>query len=206
MTTTLFPAFLKLDGRRCLVVGAGPVAQEKINGLLLTGARLHVVAPEATRLIQRWAGAGKIRWSCRAYRSSDLATVFLVIAATSSSSLHARIYREARRRGIFCNVADDPEHCDFYYGAVVRRGALQVAISTGGHSPALAQRLKKKIQQEFGSEYESWLAELGKARKKLFAKNIPPEQRRMLLHQLASQTSFESFRRQRKPRRETKRP
>jgi siroheme synthase-like protein len=201
MTTTLFPAFLKLDGRRCLVVGAGPVAEEKIAGLLLTGARLHVVAPRATSQIQRWARARTIRWSSRTYRSLDLGGVFLVIAATGSPDLHARIYREARRRGILCNVVDDPDHCDFYYGAVVRRGALQIAISTGGHSPALAQRLKKEIQQEFGSEYESWLAELGKARKKLFAKKIPAEQRRALLHQLASQTSFESFCRQREPRR-----
>jgi precorrin-2 dehydrogenase / sirohydrochlorin ferrochelatase len=205
MTTTLFPAFLKLDGRRCLIVGAGLIAEEKIAGLLLTGASLHVVAPQATRQIQRWARARKIRWSSRTYRSLDLAGVFLVIAATSSPDLHARIYREARRRGILCNVVDDPDHCGFYYGAVVRRGALQIAISTGGHSPALAQRLKKEIQREFGSEYESWLAELGKARKKLFAKKIPPAQRRALLHQLASQTSFESFRRQREPRRKTKR-
>lgn len=206
MITTLFPAFLKLDGRPCLVVGAGPVAEEKITGLLLTGARLRVIAPQATRQIQRWDRAKKISWRGRKYRSSDLAGVFLVIAATSSPSLHARIYREARRRGSLCNVVDDPDHCDFYYGAVVRRGALQIAISTGGRSPALAQRLKKKIQQEFGSEYEPWLAELGKDRTKLFAKKISPEQRRALLHQLADQTSFESFCRRRKPRRKAKRP
>jgi siroheme synthase-like protein len=205
MKATLFPAFLKLAGRRCLVVGAGPVAEEKIRGLLRTGARLHVVAPNATPQIQRWSGAKKICWSARDYRSSDLGGALLVIAATSSPALHARIYRQARRRGILCNAVDDPENCDFYYGAVVRRGELQIAISTGGRSPALAQRLKNEMQAEFGADYEAWLAELGKARERLLAKNMEPDRRRALLHRLASRTCFETFRRDRMRRRKTKR-
>jgi precorrin-2 dehydrogenase / sirohydrochlorin ferrochelatase len=189
----LFPAFLKLEGRRCLVVGAGPVAEEKIEGLLRAGAEIRVVAPHATARIRAWARAKKIRWEERKFRPLDLANVFLVVAATSSPTLHAQIYREARRRAVLCNVVDDPEHCDFYYGSVVRRGALQIAISTAGHSPALAQRLRKKIEQEFGEEYELWLEELGKARKGLFGKAISPRRRRALLHRLASQASFEDF-------------
>jgi siroheme synthase-like protein len=120
------------------------------------------------------------------------------VAATSSPALNAGIYRRARRRAVLCNVVDDPEHCDFYYGAVVRRGALQIAISTGGRSPALAQRLKKQIEREYGAEYESWLEELGEIREKLFAKRISPERRRALLHRLASEISFEEFLRRRK--------
>ena len=198
----LFPAFLKLEGRRCLVVGAGPVAEEKIEGLLRAGAKVRAVAPRATARIRAWARARKIRWEQREFRASgplsDLANVFLVVAATSSPALHARIYRQARRRAVLCNVVDDPEHCDFYYGSVVRRGALQIAISTAGHSPALAQRLRKQIEQEFGEEYELWLEELGKARKKLFGKAISSERRRVLLHRLASQASFEDFLRRRR--------
>lgn len=95
-------------------------------------------------------------------------------------------------------MVDDPEHCDFYYGAVVRRGALQIAISTGGHSPALAQRLKKLLQREFGAEYESWLEEIGEVRKKLFAGKISPARRRLLLHRLASENSFAKFLRRQK--------
>jgi precorrin-2 dehydrogenase / sirohydrochlorin ferrochelatase len=194
----LFPAFLKLEGRRCLVVGAGPVAEEKVEGLLRAGAEIRVVAPHATARIRAWARAKKIRWEERKFRPLDLANVFLVVAATSSPTLHAQIYREARRRAVLCNVVDDPEHCDFYYGSVVRRGALQIAISTAGHSPALAQRLRKKIEREFGEEYELWLEELGKARKGLFGKAISPRRRRALLHRLASQASFEDFVRRRK--------
>jgi siroheme synthase-like protein len=195
---TLFPAFLKIEGRRCLVVGAGPVAEEKIEGLLRTGADIRVVAPEATDRIRDWARAGKLRWEPRKFRPSDFAGVFVVVAATSSPALHAQIHQKARRRSVLCNVVDDPEHCDFYYGSVVRRGSLQIAISTGGHSPALAQRLRKQIEQEFGAEYEQWLEELAASRKRLFAKTLSPERRKLLLHRLASQISFEEFLRRQK--------
>jgi precorrin-2 dehydrogenase len=192
----LFPAFLKLTGRRCLVVGAGPVAQEKIESLLRAGASVRVVAPHATDSVREWARAKKIRWEPRKFRPADFKGAFLVVASTSSPSLHEKIYRQARRRAILCNVVDDPAHCDFYYGAVVRRGELQIAISTGGHSPALAQRLREKIEREIGAEYEHWLEKLGAARKRLFAKSLSPARRKALLHRLASEISFEKFLRQ----------
>jgi precorrin-2 dehydrogenase/sirohydrochlorin ferrochelatase len=196
----LFPAFLKLSGRRCLVIGAGPVAQEKIESLVRAGASVRVVAPRATESVRAWARAKRIRWEPRTFRSADFKGIFLVVASTSSPALHKKIYGEARRRGVLCNVVDDPAHCDFYYGAVVRRGELQIAISTGGHSPALAQRLRKKIEREIGAEYEHWLAQLGVARKRLFAKSLSQARRKVLLHELASELSFKRFLRQRKAR------
>jgi len=196
----LFPAFLKLAGRRCLVVGAGPIAQEKIESLLHAGGKVRVVAPHATDTVRAWARARKIRWEPRKFRPVDFAGAFLVIAATSSPALHTKIYRMAHRRAILCNVVDDPAHCDFYYGAVVRRGELQIAISTGGHSPALAQRLRKKLEQEIGAEYEHWLKKLGAARKRLFAKSLSPARRKALLRGLASEISFEKFLRHRNAR------
>jgi precorrin-2 dehydrogenase len=197
----LFPAFLKLAGRRCLIVGAGAIAEEKISGLLLAGADVRVIAPQATPRIRAWARAKKIRWDSRAFRPADLAGAFLVVAATSSPVLHSEIYARARRRGILCNVVDDPEHCDFYYGAIVRRGSLQIAISTEGRSPALAQRLKKKIAREIGPEYESWIGEIGEIRKQLFAEGrLPPARRKRFLHRLASEASFRKFQRRRKRR------
>ena len=189
----LFPLFLKLAGRKCVVAGAGSVAEDKIAGLLRAGAKVRVVAPEATSRIRSWARAKRIRWQARPFETPDLEGAFLVVAATSSSAVHARIYREARQRGVLCNVVDDPEHCEFYYGSVVRRGALQIAISTGGQSPALAQRLRKRLEREYGAEYKSWLAELGTLRKKLFAKKMTPERQRALLRRLASESSFEEF-------------
>jgi precorrin-2 dehydrogenase len=194
----LFPAFLKLAGRRCLVVGAGPIAQDKIESLLRANAKVFVVAPHATDRVQSWARAKKIRWVAREFQSADLANEFLVVAATSSPALHAKIFRQARRRGVLCNSVDDPANCDFYYGAVVRRGDLQIAISTDGHSPALAQRLRKKLEREIGAEYGHWLKRLGAERKRLFAKSISPARRKALLHRLASEISFEDFLRRRR--------
>jgi precorrin-2 dehydrogenase/sirohydrochlorin ferrochelatase len=202
----LFPAFLKVSGRPCLVVGAGNIGEEKIEGLLLAGASVRVVAPEATTQVQTWGREGKLRWEQRHFRPADLSEIFLVVAATSSRKLHTQIYAEARRRSVLCNVVDDPEHCDFYYGSVVRRGALQIAISSGGNSPALSQRLRKELERQFGPEYEHWLAEIGETRELLFSRKIEPKRRKELLHRLASDLSLEEFRRRQKRRPRTPPP
>ncbi len=183
---SLFPMFVKLKGRHCLVVGAGNVAEAKIESLLTTGAVVRVVAPQATSRVRDWAREGRIEWEARQYAPADLAGVFLVIAATGSPALHDDIYAEAQSRGVLCNAVDEPERCDFYFPAVVRRGELQIAISTGGLSPALAQRLRKELEQQFGPEWEQWVAQLGRTRDELQSIPMPPEQRKRLLHQYAS--------------------
>lgn len=189
---SLFPIFLKLEGRRSLVVGAGSVAEQKIRGLIESGAKVQVVAPHATDSVSEWAAAGVIEWQARTFEVSDLDGVLLVIVATSSSEINANVFRAAQQRGVLCNVVDDPPHCDFYYPSVLRRGDLQIAISTAGHSPALAQRLRRELEMQFGPEYRDWLSQLGEARQKLFATDIDPEERRRLLHQLASREAFET--------------
>ena len=195
---------LKLAGRPCLVVGAGDVAEGKISGLLDASAKVRVVAPEATQQVQSWAAAGQIEWLARPCEPSDLDGMFLVVAATSDAELQQDISAEARRRGVLCNVVDVPELCDFYYPAVAHRGALQIAISTSGQSPALAQRLRKELEEQFGPEYEAWLQQLGEERAKLFAANMDPEERKRLLHDLASADSFKSFLRKHKSKRAKK--
>jgi precorrin-2 dehydrogenase / sirohydrochlorin ferrochelatase len=187
---TLFPMFMKLEGRSCLVVGAGTIGEPKISSLIDAGASVRVVALHATAAVAEWAEAGALIWEARAFNSADLDGTFLVIAATNSSDVNAAIFHEARRRNILCNVVDDPEHCDFYYPAVVRRGELQLAISTNGHSPALAQRIRRELEVQFGPEYGEWLEELGRIRQQLFASKIEPEERRRRLHELASREAF----------------
>src|SRR5207245_6015180 len=123
----------------------------------------------------------------RKFDPTDLDGMLLVIAATSLPELNASVFKEARERKVLCNAVDDPANCDFYYPAVVRRGDLQIAISTNGRSPALAQRLRRELEEQFGPEYEEWVAELGKAREKLTANKLPVGPRRELLHALASQ-------------------
>ena len=191
----LFPIFLKLAGRRCLVVGAGTIAEAKIESLLTTDAKIHVVAPRSTQTIQRWVREERISWDARPFEPADLEQVSLVITATDSETVNRRVFQEACARDCLCNSVDDPEHCDFYCPAVVRRGPLQIAISTGGDSPALAQRLRRELEEQFVPEYEGWVRSLGEARASLFARTLSPHQRRSWLHNIASDWNFQKFRR-----------
>ena len=195
----LFPMFLKLSARPCLVVGAGTIAESKIASLLEAGGRVRVVAPQATPQVRAWAQSNRIEWHPRPFQQDDLEGMFLVIAATSSTELHERVFEEATQRGVLCNIVDVPALCDFYYPSVVQRGALQIAISTAGLSPALAQRLRKQLEGQFGPEYEEWLTQLGEARDKLRSASLDPDERKRLLHEDASEEAFETFLRNRRP-------
>ncbi len=190
----LFPVFLKLAGRRCLVVGAGQVAQAKIESLLTAEAKIHVVAPRSTQTIQQWVREERISWDARPFEPADLERVSLVITATDSETVNQLVFQEACARGVLCNSVDDPEHCDFYCPAIVRRGPLQIAISTSGNSPALAQRLRRDLEEQFGPEYEHWVRSLGEARASLFARTLSPHERRGWLHSIASDWNFQRFR------------
>ncbi len=188
----LFPLFMKLTGRECLVVGAGKVGEPKIGGLIDTGAHIRVVAIEATQAVREWARTGKIELELRAFSANDLDGAFLAIVATASRSLNELVYREAEKRGVLCNVVDVPEYCDFFYPAVVRRGDLQIAISTSGQSPSLAQKLRQQLERQFGPAYETWVAELGETRRLILASELDRETKQSLLHSLASREALEA--------------
>jgi precorrin-2 dehydrogenase/sirohydrochlorin ferrochelatase len=184
--------FLKLEGKRCLVVGAGKVGEPKIAGLLETGARVHVLALQASSAVKACAQTGKITLELRAFSPEDLNGVFIAIVATSSRTVNETIYREAQARGVLCNVVDVPEYCDFYYPAVVRRGDLQIAISTNGQSPSLAQKLRQQMERQFGPGYAQWVAELGETRKLVLASDLDPQRKSELLHSLASREALKA--------------
>jgi len=190
--SSLFPMFVKLEGRRCLVVGAGKVGEPKIASLIDTGASIRVIALEATQAVHEWARNGKISLELRAFAAQDLEETFLAVIATSSNDLNRFIYGEAQRRGVVCNVVDVPEYCDFYYPAVVRRGDLQIAISTSGRSPSLSQKLRQQLERQFGPGYARWVAELGETRKLVLASQLNPQRKRDLLHSLASRQALEA--------------
>jgi precorrin-2 dehydrogenase / sirohydrochlorin ferrochelatase len=139
-----------------------------------------------------WANAGKLTLELRPFTTEDLAGIFLAVVATASRALNASIYREAQQRGVLCNVVDDPEYCDFYYPAVVQRGDLQIAISTSGQSPSLAQKLRRQLERQFGPGYARWVAELGETRKLVLASDLDPQRKRDLLHSLASRQALEA--------------
>ena len=172
-------------------MGAGKVGEPKIAGLLETGARVHVVALDASPAVREWARAGKLELELRAYSAADLEGAFLAVVATNSRGLNQRVYDEAQRRGVLCNVVDVPDLCDFFYPAVVRRGDLQIAVSTSGQSPSLAQKIQQ-LEKQFGPGYEAWVAELGETRKLILASDLEKERKLDLLHSLASREALEA--------------
>ena len=181
----LYPIFLKLEGRKVLIAGGGKVAEEKIYAVLRSANDVTVVAPEISAQIRHWAEAGLVRHVAEEYRAGMASEYFLAIACTDSKAVNHKIYEEAQKAGVLCNAVDDPGYCDFYAPAVVSRGDFQIAISTGGKSPALAQQVRKRLEQEFGPEYASWTGWLGRMREGLM-KALPRSQKRTeLLHLLA---------------------
>jgi len=182
---SLLPIFLRLERRPCLVVGGGTVAQAKIESLLNAGAAITVVSPAATPRVQQLADDKTLSWSQRVFAPSDLDGAFLVIAATNDSSVNHAVYEEALRRNVICNAVDDPPNCDFYFGSVVARGDLQIAISTAGESPALAQRLRREIEAQLPADLGPWLEQLGNLRREIRAAAPAGDDRNQLLHELA---------------------
>src|SRR5262249_24208539 len=146
----LYPIFLKLEGHRVLVVGGGQIAEQKIEGVLRSANDVTVIAPQITPRIRLWAHQQKLKHIGLAWRPGMARGYFLVIAATDSEQVNRAVYEEARKSGALSNAVDDPGYCDFYAPAVVSRGEFQIAISSGGHSPALAQNVRKELEQEFG--------------------------------------------------------
>jgi siroheme synthase-like protein len=143
--------------------------------------------------IKAWAADDKIIWQQRPFERSDLDRIFLAVVATPLKTLNKMVSEEAQRRRILCNVVRDRPLCNFYFPAVVRRGPLQIAISTAGHSGGLAQRLRKQMEAQFGPEWERWLRWLGEARTSLYEDPISPKRRRTMLHRLASQKKQAEF-------------
>jgi siroheme synthase-like protein len=181
----LFPIFLKLDGRPCLVVGAGNVALEKISSLLQAGAGIRVIAPKACEAVEKLAAEGRIRLVRRNFEEADLQGQSLVVTATDSGEVNHAVYLAAQRRGLLCNSVDDPPNCDYYFASIVRRGPLQIAISTAGESPALAQRLRREIDAQLPEDMAPWVTEIGSLRREILASHPAGEERKALLHKLA---------------------
>src|SRR5216684_2302491 len=180
------PIFLDVTGRRCLVVGGGEVAARKVESLLAAGAQVIVVSPNlAAPALNAAVDRGMVEHVAREYRRGDIAGCALAYAATDDPALHRALSDEARALGIPLNVVDMPELCSFIAPAVVRRGALQIAISTGGASPAFAARLRRELEKQFGVEYGTLLKVLRAARKLLHRDELESADRMRRLKDLA---------------------
>jgi precorrin-2 dehydrogenase/sirohydrochlorin ferrochelatase len=181
----MFPIFLKLQGRPCLVVGGGTIAAPKVDSLLRAGGVVTVVAPRVNPEIEERARTGALVWHVREFAASDLDGMFLVIAATDLQAVNHCVAEAARVRSVLCNSVDDPPDCDFFYPSVVRRGDLQVAISTAGKSPALAQRLRQEVDALLPADTGQWLDSLGETRTRMLEAFPLSEERKHALHLLA---------------------
>jgi siroheme synthase-like protein len=154
LDTPFYIACLKLTGRRCVVVGGGEIGLEKVEGLLACDGEVTLIAPEAEPALQEYAQEGSIRWERREYAGrADLDGVFMAIAATNDTDVNIAVYDDAERRAMLVNVVDVPPLCNFILPAIVRTGPLAIAISTAGASPALAKRIKREVEGQFGEPY-----------------------------------------------------
>jgi precorrin-2 dehydrogenase / sirohydrochlorin ferrochelatase len=154
LETPFYIACLRLSGRRCVVVGGGDVGQEKVEGLLACDGDVMLIAPKATPALRELAGEGSIAWAQRPYGGAeDLEGAFLAIAASNDTDVNIAVYEDGEQRAMLVNVVDVPPLCNFILPAIVRSGPLAIAISTAGASPALAKRMKREIEGQFGEEY-----------------------------------------------------
>jgi siroheme synthase-like protein len=187
-----YPIFLDVAGKPCLVTGEGPEIPAKIQRLVASGARVSYVNPTANEAVAALAADGQIEWHARHFEASDLDGCFLVIAARNADG---KIFRLAEERNVLCNTVDDPAHCRFSFGSVVSRDDLVLAISTNGVAPALAVRLRERLEQEFGAEYAEFVAMLGELRPHI-TREVPDfASRRALWYRLVDSEALGAIRR-----------
>lgn len=188
-----YPVFLELSGKCAVVIGGGAVAVRKARKLVESGAELTVIAEHTNDELIELAQSTQTKLIKSKYSKDYLSGATLVIAATNDHELNKQIYKDCQQLGLLCNVVDVPELCDFFVPAVVKRGDLQIAVSTEGQCPAYARYLRKKLEQIFTDKHGEFLAELKVIRKHI-VKNVPNHaERKALLEQLVGDKSFECF-------------
>jgi siroheme synthase-like protein len=174
-SVSAYPLVVDLAGRPCVVIGGGAVGERKVEGLLTAGATVTVVSPTLSAGLTARASAGEIRHVCRRYRPGDLAGVTLAFVATGDPRVALTVAREGRRRRVWVNTADDPEHCDFFLPSVLRRGPLLVAVATGGASPALARAVREEIERLLPAEYAALAEIVADVRRELRTRGARPD-------------------------------
>jgi len=179
-----YPVCLDLQGRSCVVVGGGKVAERKVKGLLACNAQVKVISPDLTEFLSQLHAEGQLEWLNRYYKKGDLSQTFLVIAATDDEQAQQMVQDEATQLNKLLNVADVPQRCNFILPATVRRGDLTIAVATGGKSPALAKKLRKELEKRIGPEYTVLVNILGALRPQVLASGLSQPENELLFHKL----------------------
>ncbi|UCH23324.1 MAG: bifunctional precorrin-2 dehydrogenase/sirohydrochlorin ferrochelatase [Deltaproteobacteria bacterium] len=189
-----YPVYLDIQNRKCLVVGGGSVGTRKVKTLLKCGAKVTVISPNVSAQLKELAKVGSVTLIQRSYHSADLDEMFLVIGATDDAKLNRQISSDAERLNMLCNIADRPQDCNFILPSIINRGDLIISISTSGKSPALAKKLRKRLEGQFGEEYAVFLQLMGEIRKKLLSQAHEPEAHKQIFKQLINKGLVEMIR------------
>jgi precorrin-2 dehydrogenase / sirohydrochlorin ferrochelatase len=195
MSVNYYPVLFNLKGRRCVVIGGGLIAEGKVGSLLEAEAAVTIVSPELTARLREWVEAGRLEYIGRQYEPGDLADAFLAISATDDRSVNAQVWEEAQENNIPINVVDDTPHCNFIAPSILRRGDLIITVSTSGRAPALAVRLREKIETLVGDEHVRFLELAGTLREPLAARFPSFETRKALWYKLVDSDVLDLLRR-----------
>lgn len=171
-SSSYYPIFLDIEGKKCVVVGGGQVALRKVRALLDHGARIEVISPDLCPGLGRMFKQGKVHAVRRDYAEGDLAGAVIVVAATNDNDLNAKVAEEARAKGVLINAVDDPQHCDFIVPSHLRHGDVTIAISTGGRSPALARKIRTELEKDLAAKYAPLASLVGGVRSELKRRGI----------------------------------
>lgn len=186
-----YPMMVDLTARRCLVVGGGAVAERKVLSLVEAKADVTVVSPQVTPRLEQLALVGQIQWICRPYLSEDGEGCFLVIAATDRQEVNVKVHQDASQRGQWVNVVDRPDLCNFTVPSSVKRGKLQISISTSGASPSLAKKIRHELEEAYGDEYQLYLDIMQEVREWIQQEVPDPKRRAQLMKELVSEKWIE---------------
>lgn len=179
-----YPILVNIEGETVVVVGGGSVAQRKVETLLEYGAKVNLVSRELTPPLRRYVEEGSIGFLGREFKGSELDGAFLVIAATDDPLLNSKISKMANKKGLLINAVDQPSDCNFIVPSIIKRGDLIISVSSSGKSPALTKKIRKRLDEQFGNEYESFLILMGKLRKEALSQSQSSEENRKLFHRL----------------------
>lgn len=194
----LYPIYLNLAGKNCLVVGGGQVAERKVATLLEYEAQIRLVSPEIGSNLAAWANLKLIELRARLFRPEDLEDIFLVFAATGDLAINKNITSLCREKGILVNAVDDPPNCDFYVPSILRRNSLCLAISTEGKSPLLAAKLRRELEKFIPEEYGDWVDILGDLREQIKDSDLSIEERRSIFETLVNSDILDLLKEDRK--------
>ena len=189
--TIYYPIYLQLHDLPCVVIGGGKIAEGKVDGLLTAGAKVRIISPDLTPHLENLVEHHQVEYLARAYQHGDLTGAFVVICATDQNEINHQVWQEASANGQLVNVVDDTPRCNFIAPAILRKGDLTIAISTAGRAPALAVRLKERLQEQIGPEYERFLELSGQLREPL-ARHVPDfETRKALWYQIVDSKALD---------------